>query len=76
LQVVEAEGGGGVEGRHGDLTVHQQALAVAHAPEQTLAVVTAGPGSSSQAALALLTAAPAAARTDRWKRLSVSVEAV
>ncbi|VVJ17816.1 Putative DNA-binding protein [Amycolatopsis camponoti] len=41
----------------GDLTVHQQTLALAHAPEQTLVVVTAEPGSSSQAALTLLAAA-------------------
>jgi transcriptional regulator with XRE-family HTH domain len=44
----------------GDLTVHQQTLTLAHAPEQTLVVVTAEPGSSSQAALTLLNAATAA----------------
>jgi hypothetical protein len=38
----------------------EQTLTLAHAPEQTLVVVTAEPGSSSQAALTLLNAATAA----------------
>ncbi|GHF32624.1 transcriptional regulator with XRE-family HTH domain [Amycolatopsis bartoniae] len=41
----------------GDLTVHQQTLSLAHAVDQTLVVVTAEAGSSSRAALTLLTAA-------------------
>ncbi|MBP2472339.1 transcriptional regulator with XRE-family HTH domain [Crossiella equi] len=38
----------------GDLVVHQQTLLLTHAPDQSLVLVTAEPGSSAQAALALL----------------------